>query len=216
MDWQLCWVVDCKTFPFSILKMGRVSWKTPFRHAKGCDLNEERIDLKTTNFLWLWLSWMLRLKERWRHEIAQSGVLIQDIFFSSGDGGPIKTQRISWFCFRLNGSSNNPMIFFSSGGGGLMKTQTMSLGFQCSSCPFKSSSKKGIKVRIFFSEHQKSYFHLPSRKGRICVFTLTSTIIPPRCTRTESTGRTNRSSEQLHLQSRALWRPLDRPHPTQT
>jgi len=33
----------------------------------------------------------------------------------------------------------------SSSGGG-MKTQTMSLGFQCSSCPFKSSSKKGIKV----------------------------------------------------------------------
>ena len=72
MDCQLCWVVDCKTFPFSILKMGRVSWKTPFRHAKGCDLNEERIDLKTTNFLWLCLSWMLRFKERWRHETRPS------------------------------------------------------------------------------------------------------------------------------------------------
>jgi len=38
----------------------------------------------------------------------------------------------------------------SSSGGGTMKTQTMSLGFQCSSCPFKSSSKKGIKARTIF------------------------------------------------------------------
>ena len=37
------------------------------------------------------------------------------------------------------------MFLLSSKSGG-MKTQTMSLGFQCSNCPFKSSSKKGIKV----------------------------------------------------------------------
>ena len=37
-------------------------------------------------------------------------------------------------------------MFLRSSKSGGMKTQTMSLGFQCSNCPFKSSSKKGIKV----------------------------------------------------------------------
>ena len=48
--------------------------------------------------------------------------------------------------FKLSISHSDLLSLLLSSSGGGMKTQTMSLGFQCSNCPFKSSSKKGIKV----------------------------------------------------------------------